>query len=558
MLKWAGNIKRTFKHLRQFNHIAGVLIKYGFEELGLAVSLRRGSHSAAQTISKTHKRAVRVRLVLEELGPTFIKFGQLLSTRPDLLPAEYIAELEKLLDQVPAAKYEDIREAIFNELGDYPENIFAVFDTEPIAAGSIGQVHRATTKDGRSVVLKVRRPGIVDRVKTECEILVDLAGRLQSYFMSEDQTINPRRMVDEFTVAVNKEVDFNNEKRNIKRFIRNFADDENIHIPQVLDEYCTEGVITMEFIDGIKPGRIKTLTDAGLDPKLIARRGADFVLRQVFTYGFFHTDPHPGNFFVLEDNILAPIDFGQVGRVGAQERKLLRDIVIAIVTGEPYQMIRGLQRAEMIGEHTIMNEFSRDIEILFDNYYGLPLKDIPFAEMITKGFEVMRKHYVEPPADFTLMLKSMMTIESFATNLDEDFQIIEYLKPYAQKFSVEDYMPSNVAKNVRKMFNEASNLATKLPEDVHSILGKLRSGKVQIRVHHEHLETLNNTLDKSSDRISFSVIIAALLIGSSMLVPQTGTVLGLIQLQTLGVIGYMGAAFMGIWLVVLIMRSKNW
>ncbi len=558
MLRWAGNVKRTFKHIKQFNHIAGVLIKYGFAEIGLAVSLRRRNLAGIQDISKTHKRAARVRLVLEELGPTFIKFGQLLSTRPDLLPAEYIGELEKLQDQVPPEKYEEIRNEIFNELGGYPEDIFAEFDTEPIAAGSIGQVHRATTKDGRSVVLKVRRPGIVDRVKTECEILVDLAAKLQYYFMAEDQTINPKRMVDEFSVAVNKEVDFTNEKRNIKRFIRNFADDKNIHVPEVIDEYCSDGVLTMEYIDGIKPGKIKTLTDAGLDPKLIARRGADFGLRQVFTYGFFHTDPHPGNFFVLEGNILAPIDFGQVGRIGSQERRLLRDIVISIVTGDATQMVRGLQRAEMIGEKTDMNDFTRDAEMLFDNYYGLPLKDIPFAEMITRGFEVMRKHYVEPPADFTLMLKSLMTIESFATNLDAEFQIVEYLKPYAKKFSIEDYLPSNVAKNTRKMFTEATNLASKLPGDIHSILSKLRSGKVQIRVHHEHLEALSNTLDKSFDRLSFSIIIAALLIGSSMLVPQTGTVLGFVQLQTLGILGYIGAAVLGIWLVVSILRSKNW
>lgn len=562
MLKWAGNIRRTIKHIKQFQHIAGVLVRYGFVELGALISNRAGNkkraRADAEKIEKIHSRAHRVRLVLEELGPTFIKFGQLLSTRPDLLPAEYITELEKLQDKVPPVKYNEIREQIRLELGDYPENIFDSFEEKPIAAGSIGQVHKAKTKEGLTVVLKVRRPGVKERVKTECEILIDLAGRLKHYFMKEDETVNPQKMVQEFSIAVNKEVDFANERRNQMRFIRNFADDEKIHVPQIIDEYCSDGILTMEYIDGIRPGKAKNLLEKGLDPKQIARTGADFVIRQVFNYGFFHTDPHPGNFFVLDGNILVPIDFGQVGRIGSQERRLLRDIVVSMVTGDASQMIRGLEHAELIGERTDMVQFRRDTEMLFDNYYGLPIKDIPFGEMIMQGFDIMRKHYIEPPADFTLMLKSLMTIESFAVNLDKDFQIIDYLKPYAKRFGIEDYLPSNVAKNARKALVELRNLASKMPEDVHSILSKVRKGKVQVRVHHEHLENFVNTLDKSSNRISFAVIIAALLIASSMLVAQEGTILGLVQLQTLGITGYITATIIGLWLLVSIIRSKNW
>ncbi len=563
MFKWVGNIRRTFKHLNRYRHIAGVLIKHGFNELGSLVSRHKTGGMGASKVTgrvKT-KTAVthpqRMRLVLEELGPTFIKFGQLLSTRPDLLPVEYVTELEKLQDQVPPAKYESIRTEIKKELGDFPENIFERFDTNPIAAGSIGQVYRAKTKEGLEVVVKVRRPGIVDRVRTECEILLDLAGLIKSQLMADDETVDPHRLVHEFTIAVNKEVDFANERRNHKRFIRNFADDDNIHVPEVYDDYCSDGVLTIEYINGIKPGKVKPLVDKGLNPKEVARTGADFVLKQVFTHGFFHTDPHPGNFFVLADNVLAPIDFGQVGRLGSQERRLLRDVVVAIVTGDATQMIRGLEQAEMIGDRTEMTDFVRDAEILFDTYYGLPIKDIPFGEMIMNGFDVMRRHYINPPADFTLMLKSMVTIEAFAVSLDEDFQIIEYLKPYAKRFSVEDYLPSNVAKNARKAAAGARNLMSKLPEDINSILSKMRKGKVQVRVHHEHLEQLSSTLDKSSNRISFAVIIGALLIGSSMLVPQEGSVLGIVDLQTLGIIGYVTAAVIGIWLVVSILRSRH-
>jgi ubiquinone biosynthesis protein len=561
LLKWTGKLKRRLKHLKRFRHIAAVLFRHGFEEVGSSLHNRgRRAAKSDQTtkINKTHTRSERVRLVLEELGPTFIKFGQLLSTRPDLLPAEYIAELEKLQDQVPAEKYELIRDYIFRELGDYPENIFERFDTKPIAAGSIGQVHYAQTKDGRKVVLKVRRPQIVDKVKTECEIILDLAYRFRNYIAKEDETIDPERLVSEFTIAVSKEVDFDNERRNQMRFIRNFADDESIHVPEIIEEYCSDGIITMEYIEGVRPGKAEKLIAAGLDPKAIARIGADFVLKQVFTYGFFHTDPHPGNFFVLKDNILAPIDFGQVGKIGSQERRLLREVVVSIVTGDAAQMVRGLEHAELIGERTDVSRLTRETENLFDSYYGLPLKEISFSDIITRGFEIMRKHYVTPPADFTLMMKSLTTIETFAVNLDEDFEIFEYLKPYARKFSIEDYLPSNIAKKSRKMAVEMQNIASKLPEDIYAIMRKVRQGNVQVRVHHEHLETLSNTLDKSSNRISFAVIIAALLIGSSMLVPQSGTVLGLVKLETLGVIGYIGAALLGLWLLTSIIRSKSW
>ena len=388
--------------------------------------------------------------------------------------------------------------------------------------------------------------------------MLDVATIFQHYFAKEDDSINPKRMVAEFTVAVNKEVDFANERRNQKRFIRNFEDDDSIHIPRILDEYCSDGIIAMEYIDGLNPGKPDKLVEAGLDPKIVAKRAADFVLRQVFTYGFFHTDPHPGNFFVLEENRLAPIDFGQVGRIGTNERRLLRDIVVSIVAGDATQMLRGLERAELIDDRTNMTSLTRETEILFDSYHGLPIKDIPFTDLIMHGFDIMRKHYVAPPPDFTLMLKSLMTIEALATGLDEDFKIIDYLKPYAKKFAIEDYLPSNVAKNSRRMMVEVRNLASKLPEDIYSILGKIRKGKVQVRVHHEHLEALSNTLDKSSNRLSFAVIIAALLIGSSMLVPQSGTVLGVVKLETLGVVGYVSAAVLGGWLIFSIIKSKSW
>lgn len=557
-------VQRTVAHLVRYRHIMAVLIKYGFEEVAGIVARRlkiglgsKGLPSPErQTIAQT-SLARRVRLAMEELGPTFIKLGQLLSTRPDLLPSEYIDELEHLQDQVSPEKLELIRSEIHQQLGDWPETLFARFDSVPIAAASIAQVHRALTHDGHEVVLKIRRPGIVKTLHTELEILQDIAGLLKKRRLTPD-TFDPVRMVREFSEAVAKEVDFANERRNQQRFLRNFADDATIHVPRVFEDYCAEGILTMEYIDGIKPNQIDLLKQAGRDTKLIAKHGADFVFRQVFDYGFFHTDPHPGNFLVMADNVLAPLDFGQVGRLTRQDRMLLQYLVLAIVDSDVTRIIHGLERSEMLDDETDIVELTRDLEELLSSYAGLPIKDIPFREAMTRTFDIIRRHHIVPPRDFTLMLKCLMTIESFATALDSEFQIIEQLKPYARKFTAEELSPGRLFRQVGAAARSAGDLAARLPEDATAIISKFRRGRFKIHIHHEHLEELEQTLDNSSNRIAFAVIIAALLVGSSLLVAQDGNVLGMISLEALGVIGYLTATVIGIWLVVSIIRSRKY
>lgn len=564
MLELFGGIRRTFARLQRYRHIMAVLMKYGFGELagivGRHLKVGIGSKGlplpAQQQIAQA-SLARRARLALQELGPTFIKLGQLLSTRPDLLPAEFIQELELLQDSVSPERYPLIREEIKHQLGAYPEDIFERFDIEPIAAASIAQVHRARTKDGFEVVVKVRRPGIVKTIKTELEILNDMARLMRGRFAAPE-TFDPQRMVREFTDAVQKEVDYANERRNQQRFIKNFADDPTIHIPCIFERYCSEGLLTMEYIDGIKPSQIDRLRQAGNDPKCIARRGADFVLKQVFEHGFFHTDPHPGNFLVMKDNILAPLDFGQVGRLTHQDNLLLQSIVLAVVDGDVWRIVHCLERSEMLGEQASAPELVRDLEDILNAYSHLPLKDIPFREALSRSFEVIRKHHISAPRDFALMLKSLMTIESFARSLDEDFQIIECLKPYARKFALEQINPRNVFDQIKKAALGAGELAGRLPEDAAAIISKFRRGNFKMHIHHDHLEELEDTLDNSSNRISFAVIIAALLIGSSTLIAQQGSVFGLISLQAFGVLGYLTAMAMGLWLLFSIIRSRKY
>lgn len=555
-------IKDTFAQMGRYRHIMAVLAKYGFLEVTNALRSRFKlgkpifSHNLNK-VRKTTSRPARVRLALEELGPTFVKFGQLLSTRPDLIPGEYIKELEHLQDEVAPEKFDVIKVEVEKELLDKLENLFISFDPVPLAAGSIAQVHKAVTMEEDSVVVKVRRPDIARIIQVECEIIEDIAGLLTTAFFEDNETIDPQRMVREFSNAVSKEVDLANERQNQAKFIRNFHDDKSIHVPRIYEKYCTKGVLTMEYIDGIKPTDTELIKARGLDPKVIAQRGANFVLRQVFDFGFFHADPHPGNFFLLSDNVLAPIDFGQVAHLSRQDRLLLNEILLAIVDDDAYELIRALEHYDMISEQTDTDKLLRDTELMFETYHNLPFREILINKIIAQIFDLIRKHRLYPPSQFTLMLKSLMTIESFAKSMDPDFEIIRYLKPYAKMFSFSDVGPKELIRHMRSAVREAGNLASKFPDDARSIISKFRKGQFQMRIHHEHLESLVHTLDKSSNRISFALIIAALLIGSSLLVTQNGSLLNVLDYQTLGVLGYISAAVIGVWLIISIIRSRH-
>ncbi|OHB66299.1 MAG: hypothetical protein A2Y77_06605 [Planctomycetes bacterium RBG_13_62_9] len=559
---WRRRFHGRLDRLRRYRHIMAVLMKYGLEEIAATLHarflVRFGQKEMPPDVRRAaegRSRPERVRLALEELGPTFIKFGQLLSTRPDIVSAEYVQELERLQDRVKPEDREKIRAEIEKQLGGKAEQIFSRFDPEPLAAGSIAQVHYAVTRQGRPVAVKVRRPGIVELVEAECAILQELAGILKA-MLFEHETIDPQEMVSELTDAIVRETDLVNERRNQLRFLHSFADDPAVHVPEVYMDYCSEGVLTMEYIDGVKPGDRRELAEKGFDCKLIGKRAADFLFEQIFELGFFHTDPHPGNFFVLPGNVLAPIDFGQVTTLSSRDRRLFDQIVLAVVDNEGKRIVDAFEREDMIEpRQTDVARLTLDVEQIVGMYWNLPLKEIPFRTVVLKVFDVFRSHHVRPPSGFVLTLKSLMTIESFARSMDPEFNIIEALRPYARRSAFRAVEPRHVLHQMRQIFEDAGDLAARIPKDLNTIITRIRQGKFELRVHHEHLEALTRTLDKSSNRISFALIIAALLIASSLLVAQEGTVLGLFRLQSMGIFGYVMAAIIGITLLISILRS---
>ncbi|MBS3735127.1 MAG: AarF/ABC1/UbiB kinase family protein [Phycisphaerae bacterium] len=552
---------RTLSHLHRYRHIVAVLARHGLSEVLAAVGRkarfrRRAKLHEGRTERPKHTRPQRVRMALEELGPTFIKFGQLLSTRPDLVPPAYVAELEKLQDHCRPVPFAKIERELVRQLGGPIEENFRQFDRQPIAAGSIAQVHRAVTREGHTAAVKVRRPGVARTVRIECEILEEMAGLVKSVFALPEH-VDPVRLVRELTAAVERETDLSNELRNLRRFARNFADDDTVHIPPAYDEQCAAGVLTMEYIDGVKPTSREALAAAGMDADLVAQRGARFVLRQVFDFGTFHTDPHPGNVLITDGNVVVALDFGQVARLGSRNQALLAEGVLAVVDRDAHRIVSAFQQEDLLSDKTDSRALADELEELLDVYHALPLNEIPFGQMMSQTFDVIRKHHVRPPAEFALMLKSVMTIESLARGLTTEFKLIEELTPYARRLTLEKADPRRLLKAARRAATDTLKLAGRLPGEVGTILTKVRQGDFQVHVRHEHLDDLVHTLDKSSNRLSFALIITGLLVGSSLLVPQDGSLLGLVRLQTLGVIGYCAAALLGLWLVGSIIRSRH-
>ena len=350
-----GIIGRTYRHLNRYRQILAVFFKYGFGDLVELLRIEQYIEIGLQLISSKRRerlekltRAQRVRLALEELGPTFIKLGQVLSTRPDLVPVEFVLELSRLQDKVPASPYPQIREIVVSELGKPPEDLFAAFDTTPFASASIGQVHRARLHDGEAVAVKVQRPGIGKVIEVDLEIMLHLATLMERH-VEEMALHRPVTIVKEFAKSLERELDYTIEATAMERTARQFLDDPTVYIPRVFRDTTTGRVITMEYVDGIKVSEVDRLDAAGLDRKCITDRGADLLLRQIFQFGFFHADPHPGNIFVLPDNVICLIDFGITGTVGRGVREDFVTLIDAVVNQQRVKGRPGAPKADQLG-----------------------------------------------------------------------------------------------------------------------------------------------------------------------------------------------------------------
>ncbi|MCC6544560.1 MAG: AarF/ABC1/UbiB kinase family protein [Nitrospirae bacterium] len=551
------HFKQTYRDIQRVRLILNTLIKYGFGYLIESLNLQ-GYVPLGKRIFKTREKedspkntAERFRLVLEELGPTFIKFGQILSLRRDILSEEYVIELQRLQDHVPPFPVEQAREEILAELGKPVDKLYSFFDETPLAAASIGQVHRARLPDGREVVVKIQRPGIRDTIETDLSILLTLA-RLIKRYIPEAKLYDPVGMVEEFSLTIRKELDFRIEGRSADRFRTMFDDSKDVYIPEVIWDISGSHILTIEYAPG------KRITEVGGDAHsryVLAKKFSDSYLLQLFDHGFFHADPHPGNVVVLDDGRICFHDFGIMGRLDDEMMENLSGLFIAVIERDIGRLMDiYLEIGIILGDYD-QKALKKDIREFIDGYYDVPLKDFSFAEFVNGIIALGRRHHIKISTDLLLFGKAFMTVESIVRTLAPEFNLVENIRPYTQHLLRKRlFEPSRIYNDMIKIGLEVSGLLRELPRELHHIFKRIREGRIEIEVRHEKLEGLEQHIDKASNRLSFSLIIASIIIGSSIIMQtQIGPLF--LGFPLLGAVGYIVAGLLGLWLVWAIIRS---
>ena len=550
------------RDMGRLNTVLGVLIRHGFGDtvrrLGLADRLERAGHALRWDTAADLARlepAVQVRLAMEELGPAFVKLGQILAGRADLFGPELIAEFEKLHSHVPAVPMAVLRPQLREDLGDEPEAVFARFDTEPLGAASIAQVHRARLADGTEVVVKIRRPGIADTIDTDLRLLARLAAVVEAEVPSL-RPYRPQRLVRELARSLRRELDLAAECRNAERIAANVAGLPWMVIPKVHWEHTGERINVQDFIDGVPGPALPRLDALGLDRPLLARRGARAMLKMIVEDGVFHADPHPGNVFYLEDNCIALIDFGMVGRLTSRRRDELLQLLLGLVERRPQTVADVLVDWSGADRHPEPDALEGEIEAFVDQYHGAPLADLDLGRMLTDATAILRDHRLSLPSDMALLIKALITLEGMGRGLDPTFNMAAEALPVLRKAARDRYRPEAIADRARRSLRRTLAVAEQLPDDAARLLRSARRGRLSVGIELAHLEQVGDQIGRAANRLAMALVIAALIVGSSIVMTVQGgpTLLGL---PAFGFLGFLGAAVGGAWLVRAIWRSSH-
>lgn len=554
----------TFKAARDLGRLHDIvvaLIRFGFgdvvQRLGLGSVLERAGKALNWKDVRDFTRldtAERVRCLLEEMGPTYVKLGQILATRVDLFPPDWIREFEKLQDQVPAVAFDTLRPQLEEDLGAAPEDIFPYLNQNALAAGSIAQVHRARTSDGEEVILKIRRPGIRPVVEADLRVLARVAQLVQDQ-VAELRPYHPLDVVRQLTLSLRRELDLAHECRNAERIARNLATNEFVVIPRIFWQWTSERVNVQQYIDGIAGRDLPAVAAAGLDRGLLARRGAEAVLQMIVIDGLFHADPHPGNALYLPGNRLAFIDFGMVGRLTESRRDQVSDLLNGLLQRDSATVMRVLLL--WAGDVAVDSEhLAHEVETFIDNYHGVPLRQLRFSSMLGDITTIMRDHRLTMPADLSLLFKAFISLEGLGRQLDPDFEVVPLAQPYVQRAVMARYAPEALLRRGWRSALDLLGVVGDLPQDMRRMLQALRRGALQINVEVGDLKEFIRQLDHSASRVTIGLVTSALIIGSSIVMTVSGgpTLFGL---PLLGVIGFVGAGIGGVWLLISIWRGGH-
>lgn len=551
------------RDLPRLHEISSVLIRYGagdmVRRLGVGTMLERAGrvlHWKQAVENQSLEPAVRFRHALEELGPTFIKLGQVLATRVDLFPPHWIAELEKLQSSAPALAFEEMLPQMRLALdGRDPLEVFDNLNTTPRASASIAQVYDANLKDGTAVVIKVRRPGISTKIEADLRIMAHIARLVEAEF-TESRRYQPRQVVQQFAKSMRRELDLAAEARNIQRFGEKFAEDETVFIPRVFWDYIGNTMNVQERIEGIPGNQLLQADAAGLDRVVLADRGANAVLRMILIHGHFHADPHPGNVFYLSGNRVALVDFGMTGMLTHDRRNQIADLLLAIISKDELSLLNVLM--DWTGDSVVNEEklASDVIEFIF-NYSSVHLKDISFGQLLNELTAMIREHHLVLPSDLTLLFKTMITLEGLGRQLNPEFDMGEHAEPFVKEVLRLRYAPDAVLKRSVHNVKDIASIMTGLPRDLAKFFKELRRGRVRLDIDVKRLDNFGQQLDRSANRLTLGIMTAALIIGSSIVMTIT---VGpkIFGMPVLGFLGFIIAVFNSLWIILSIWRSgKN-
>lgn len=551
------------RDLKRVHDIASVLIRYGFGDVvrrvGMAHALERAGkalHWRAPEELAHLEPSARVRRTLEDLGPTFIKLGQILATRVDLFPPDWIAEFSKLQDAAPAVPFSELRIQLMEDLGEAPEAVFAELDTEPLAAASLAQVHRARLSDGSDVVLKIRRPGIRPVIEADLRLLERLAEIIEAE-ATDLRRYRPRDIVRQFTLSLRRELDFAAECRNAERIAAQFAEHPEITIPRVHWQWCGERLNVQDYVDGISGRDLAAADAAGLDRKLLARRGAEAVLKMLLEDGFFHADPHPGNVFYLSGNRIAFIDFGMIGRLTEERRSQVARLLHGLVSRDSplvADVLLDWSDDEQRDPDSDLINLRAEIDTFVDLYHGVPLQRLDIGAMLSDLLTILREHGLSLPADLALMIKAFITLEGMGRQLDPDFDIAAEASPFLRQVLLAHAAPAAFARRGWHALADAVDLVAGLPRDLRQFLRAARRGKLQVQVEVLPLQRFGGQIDRAASRLSLAIVIAALIVGSAI-VMTVDKAPALPGLPSFGLLGFVAALIGGLWLLVSIWRS---
>lgn len=548
---------RRVEHLRRYRQVIEVLLRQGFgylvEQLDLAHYIPLGRRIfGARRRAEPASIGRRIRYILEELGPTYVKFGQLLSTRADLIPQDILFELERLQNRVSPIPFEAVRRVVERELGRPLPEAYSTFEAEPIAAASIGQVHRAVLPDGQPVVVKVQRPGIARTVQVDIEVLLQLARIVEERLRPE--LFSPVRLVEELAGVIRRELDYTVEGRYAERFRTNFAGEPGIHIPEVHWNWTTPRVLTMERITGVKVTDVAGLRQVGVDAREIARRLARAFLKQVLLDGLFQGDPHPGNILVEPDGRIALVDFGMVGRVDDEAISAIADLFLGLIRRDIDGVVDALGRVGVLPPEADGRALRLDMADLLDRHYGKTLREIDLGTILQDTLELAYRHRLRLPGNVLLLGRALLTMEGVGKCLDPEFNALEIAGPFAAELVRRRFSPGQVADRLIREMREYGALLAGLPRRFDDVLARASNNQLEIRFRHEGLEQMIHRFEIAANRIGLGLIVAALIVGSS-LVMQTNRGPLFLNFPIVGLVGYAVAGMVGIGLIISIIRS---